>query len=277
MLALSLAACTGSSGTPSTGTPITTTTSPGPTSTLPPPVECPGEGEFEEGGGIADVPGEFSDSSLLGSIAWEVNDRCESFVFEFETSEGAPATSVPDIEIGHLDSFQVLRVSLGVGSAVLTDQLVETGLVDELYVVRSLDGGMFVDLHLSSPAAARARIQSSPATLTVELRPGFVDFVGSAEAGENIVVVSPLSGVTVSSPTELNGYSRTSEANVMVVVTQGGEVVAETTTTAAGSIETWGEFRAEIALPPGDVSVFLGEANAQDGTLSGLTLELSVS
>lgn len=276
-LALSLAACAGTTTAPSTSSQITTTTSPAPTSTVPPPVECPGAGEFEEGGGIAAFDGESSDASLLDSISWDVNDQCESFVFEFTTAEGAPATSVPDIQIGHLDSFQVLRISMGVSAAVLTDQLVETDLVEELYVVRSLDGSMFVDLHLSSPAAARARIQTSPAALTVDLRPGFVEFVGSAESGENIVVVSPLSGVAVSTPTEMTGYSRTFEGNVMIIVTQGGTVVGETNTTAAAYIETWGEYRAEVALPAGEVSVFVGEASPEDGSLSGLTLELSVS
>jgi hypothetical protein len=223
------------------------------------------------------VEDELSDSSLLGSISWEVNDQCESFVFEFQTSEGAPATSVPGIQIGHLDNFQILRISLGVDAAVLTDQLVETELVEKLYVVRSLDGGVFVDLHLASPAAARARFGSSPATLTVDLRPGFVEFLGSAAAGDGIVVVSPLSGTEVSTPTGLSGYSRTFESNVLIIVTQGGAVVAETSTTAAASLETWGEFRAEMTLPSGDVSVFLGEASPADGSLSGITVDLTVS
>ncbi|MGD2043738.1 MAG: Gmad2 immunoglobulin-like domain-containing protein [Acidimicrobiia bacterium] len=274
VLALCCAACTGSAS-PTT---ISTTTSlPGSTSTLPPPIDCPGAGDFEEGGGIADVEGELSDSSLLGSISWDVNDRCESFVFEFETSEGAPATSVPDIQIGHLDSFQVIRISLGVNAAVLTDQLVETDLVERLYVVRSLEGGLFVDLHLSSPAGARARVQSSPATLTVDLRPGLVEFVGTAETGENVVLVSPTPATEVGTTTELSGYSRTFEANVTVIVTQIDEVVVETSTIAADYIETWGEFRTELTLPPGDVSVFVGEASPEDGSLSGITVDLTVS
>lgn len=277
LLALALVACTGSGSPASTTSPITTSTMSAAVTTIPRPVECPGGGQFEEGGGIAEVEGELSDSSLLGSISWDVNDQCETFVFEFETSEGAPATSAPHIQVGHLDSFQVIRISLGVNAAVLTDQLVETELVERLYVVRALDGGMFVDLHLSSPAAARARAQSSPASLTVDLRPGFVEFVGAAETGDDVVLTSPPQGTEVGTSIELSGYARVFEANVMIIVTQGDEVVVETSTTAADYIETWGEFRTDLTLPAGEVSVFVGEASPGDGTLSGITVDLTVS
>lgn len=278
-LALSLAACSGTTGSstpsatgnPSTSTPSTTT------STLPPPVECPGTGEFEEGGAIAEVEAESPDSSRLGGISWDVNDLCETFVFEFETSEGAPATSVPDVTVGHLDSFQVIRIELGVNATALTDQLVETGLVERLYVVRSLGGGLFVDLHLSSPAAARASVRSSPATLVVEMRPGFVDFVGESVVGDNVVLVSPPAGTDVGAGTELAGYARTAESNILVIVTRGDEVALETSLDSAESVTTWGEFRSEIVLPSGEISVFLGEASPEDGTLSGVTVDLTVS
>lgn len=277
LLAITVFACSGTGIPATTNSSTTTTIDAGPTTTVPAPVDCPGGGEFEEGGGIAEVEGELSDSSLLGSISWDVNDQCESFVFEFETSEGAPATSVPDIQIGHLDSFQVIRISLGINAAVLTDQLVETELVERLYVVRSLGGGIYVDLHLAAPAAARARVQSSPATLTLDLRPGFVDFVGTAETGDNVVVVSPTPGVELGTNTEVSGYARTFEANVLLIATQGDEVVVETSTTAADYIETWGEFRTELTLPAGEVSLFIGEASPEDGTLSGITVDLTVS
>ncbi|MGD2060694.1 MAG: Gmad2 immunoglobulin-like domain-containing protein [Acidimicrobiia bacterium] len=276
ILVLSLGGCAGVAG-PSTTIPTTAGTPATTPSTLPPPVECPGTGEFEEGGGIAEVEAESPDSSLLGNISWEVNDQCESFLFEFETSEGAPATSVPDIEVSHLESFQVIRIWFGVNSAVLTDQLVETGLVDRLYVVRSLNGGIFVDLHLSAPAAARASVRSSPATLTVDLRPGFVDFVGTSVVGDQVVLVSPPSGIGVSTSTQLTGYSRFVDPDVLIIVTQGDEVALETRAPAAESETTWGEFRADLDLPPGDVSVFIGEASSDDGSLAGIAIDLTVS
>ncbi len=274
VLAVLLAACAGNGVGASTTTMGVPTTAE-PTTTLPPVVECPGTGEFEEGGGIADIDGAESDSRTIGRISWEVSDQCESFRFEFETSEGAPATTVPSVTIDHLESFQVIRIAMEVESTVLTDQLVETDLVDRLYVVRALDGAMFVDLHLSQPAAARASAQSSPAALTLDLKPGFVPFEGEASVGDRVVVVSPTAESEVDRLVQMMGYSRTFDGNVLFLVTTDGETVLETTTTAADYITTWGEFRAETILPAGRSSVFVGEASPEDGTLEGVIIDLT--
>jgi len=254
--------------------PSTTVT---PTSTLPPVVDCPGSGEFEEGGGIADIDGSGSDSARLGRISWDATDRCETFTFEFETSEGAPATALPDIEVEHLDSFQVIRVRVGVDMSVITDQQVESDFVDRLYVVRSLDGAMFVDLHLSAPAAVRVTALDSPARLGLELRPGFVAFTGVSPSADDVVLVSPVPDADVATTLELAGYTRTHDSDVLVVVTQAGSLVSETTTAAATSTDVWGEFGTELTVPPGNVSVFVGEESPDDGSLLGLTIDVNVS
>lgn len=277
VLALMASGCAVDDQSPPTSVETTTSISASTDSTLPPVVECPGAGEFGEGGGIAEVTGTESDASVLGRISWSQTDQCESFTFSFETSEGAPATAVPDIRIGHLPSLQVLRIAMGINTSVITDQLVETGLVDRLYVVRALDGGMFVDLHLAAPAAARITTRSSPAALTVDLRPGFLDFTGQSTIHGTTVAVNPTPSAEVGQITTFTGYSRTFEANVTAIVTQVDVVVTETNTTAADSIETWGEFSIDLALPPGEVSVFLGEESPEDGSLDGVTLDLTVS
>lgn len=277
MVVLVVTACTANgSVTTSDGLP-TTTTSSNPTSTLPPVVECPGEGEFEEGGGIATLDVIGSDSSTIGRISWETSHRCETFHFDFETSEGAPATTVPDISIDHLDSFQVVRVGIDVDASVITNQLVETDLVERLYVVRSLDEGMFVDLHLSQPAAVRATTTSSPARLSIDLRPGFVPFAGESEMDNQVVLVSPAADTEVGTPTRFSGYARTFEGTVVVLASQGDSIVSEAETTAADHLETWGEFQVELSLPEGAVSVFLGGRSPDDGSLDGVTVEFIVN
>jgi hypothetical protein len=274
---LVLAGCVsdGAAVTTSTTVPPTTTGDLSP-STLPPVVECPGIGDFAEGRGIADIDGTESDTRRLGRISWDTSDQCESFRFEFETSEAAPSTSPPDVRVDHLESFQVIRISLDVDSTIITDQVVETNLVDRLYVVRSLTGELFVDLHLTSPAAVRVSSSSSPARLSVDLRPGFVPFSGEATVGENVVLTSPTAGAEVGPSAQLLGYARTFEASVLAVATQDGRVVAEADTIAADSFQTWGEYRLSVTtLPPGPLTLFVGESNPADGSLDGITVDLT--
>lgn len=275
-LLLLVAGCTGA-GTESTVTSSSTTSTTVTTSTssLPPVVECPGVGEFEEGGSIADIPAEGSDSRNIGPISWERNDRCETFHFEFMTSEGAPATTAPGLSVDHLESFQVIRVSLDIETAVVTEQLVETGLVDRLYVVRSLSGDLFLDLHLAEPAAARASVSSSPARLSLELRPGFVPFMGTSTVGEDFVLTSPAQ-TEVDGDIQLLGYARTTAGEVTAVATQDDSVVTEATAATADATGSWGEFRIGLSLPPGQLSVFIGEESADEG-FEGITLDLTVN
>jgi hypothetical protein len=274
---LSLAGCVadGTATTISSSVPSSSTTSVS-ASTLPPVVECPGTGEFEEGRGIADIDGESSDGSDLRRISWETTDRCETFSFDFETSEGAPAISVPDMRIDHLDTFQVIRIRMSIESAIVTDQLVETALVDRLYVVKALDSTMYVDLHLSEPAAARARVESSPARLILDLKPGLVPFKGLSTLGDDIVVVSPARDSEVGLNPLLTGYARTTDDDVLIVVTQD-DVVDEANTKSADSSVTWGEFETNVALPNGRVSMFVGQASPEDGSLDGVAFDVNAS
>ena len=280
-LAVAIVALTGciADGASTSPTPQVTTTlaPPTPTSSLPPVIECPGVGEFEEGSGIADISEESSDASSIARITWDVSDQCETFNIDFATSEGAPATTAPEIRVDHLDSFQVVRVRMSVESTVVTDQLVETGLVERLYVVRSLAGDMFIDLHLVQPAAVRALVTSSPARLTLDLRPGFVPFAGAALVSEDVILTSPIARTGLDPEVQFLGYARTADGEVHAVVRQAGEVVDETSTTTADYLETWGEYRLLTTLPSGQVSVVLGQPAQDDGPIEGITLDLSVS
>lgn len=245
--------------------------------TTPTVAPCADEFEFGEGGEIADLDHDASDSGAIGAISWTEEQGCETFTIAFQTSEGAPATTPPSTELLHLESFQVLRVRMNsLDATVVTDQLVETTLVDRLFVVRSLEEGMFIDFHLAQPSQARIEAASSPAQLILTLKPGLVPFTGFSTIGERVVVTSPPAGATVDSVFTISGYSRTLEAGVLFVASIGSEVVAERSTIAAAWMDTWGEYRANLELPEGTVSLFVGEANQLDGTLEGVTVRMTV-
>jgi hypothetical protein len=217
-----------------------------------------------------------SDTNSLGLLSWQIDNGCERFSIDFETTEGAPATTPPSVIVEFLESRQVLRVWTEVDSTVITDQLVETSLVDRLFVVRALNGGMFLDLHLSASARSRVSISNSPAGMTVELEPGTDPLSTTALIADRLVVTSPADGSETPADVEVTGYARTFEANVLLVATGAEGVVAQTNVTAADSVATWGEFRASLEVPAGDVSLFVGEESPEDGQLRGVTLSLLV-
>ncbi len=241
-------------------------------STLPPVVECPGSGDFAEGTGIAEFDQPITDTSDLARISWAVNDQCETFTFEFRTDEGAPATAVPAIQVEHLESFQVIRIRMAIDQVTVSQQRIETPLVDSLYAVNAIAGGMFVDLHLAQPAAARARVEESPGRLVIDLRPGLVEFNGTSSEGDGVVVVSPTDGAEVEAVTSVAGYFLAFDGDPTVIVQVDGATLSTEVADRVQSIG-WTEFRHTTTLPAGSVTILVGDSL---GTPDLLTLNLTV-
>lgn len=278
-----MAACAGIGGAPNSTTTATTssvTTNTGGTigaTTTTTGFGCGDQRGFVDRAMVLRADQTSSDTGRLGLISWQASGDCERFTLRFETTEGAPATTPPIVQVDFIETGQVLRVRTDAESTVVTDQLVETELVDRLYVVRSLDGGLFIDFHLAAPARARAAVSNSPAQLDVELEPNGNPFASTAVVGTNAVILVPAGGAELpAGPTRVAGYSRVAGADVLVVARSGGRVVAETTTVAADSVTTWGEFTTIVELPPGQVSLFVGEAGPEDGSTIGATVNLTV-
>jgi hypothetical protein len=113
--------------------------------------------------------------------------------------------------------------------------------------------------------------------LTIDLRPGLVEFSAKSVVGDRVVVVTPGDATDVSPTTEFAGYVRGFASDVHVVTSESGVVVAETTTVPAPSETTWGEFVESLLLPAGEISVLFGEPGQSEGSFDGVTVELFVS
>lgn len=274
---LLVAACggvtTSTSLTPTTTRPPVTSST---TATTAPGIGCPQDSEFVGAGRVGRITQPASDSKTLGLISRQVVDGCERFGFDFETAENAPATTPPSVDAEFLAGERILRIHVDIDQTVITDQLVETDLVDRIFVVRSRDGSMFIDLHLRSPANARISVSNSPARLGLELNPRDGEIGPPAAFAEGIVVVTPAVEVPVDENFHVAGYARVFEANVLILVTRGDEIVARQTAQAADWVETWGEFSSEVSSTPGGANLFVGEESPQDGSLSGVTIRLTV-
>ncbi|HEX2420603.1 MAG TPA: Gmad2 immunoglobulin-like domain-containing protein [Acidimicrobiia bacterium] len=229
-----------------------------------------------EDGEVASAEGSANDAEQIGAITWETNPECERFTIDFVTAQAAPATSAPPVSAEMIRSSGVLRVFLDLEATSLTDQLVQSGLVDRIYVARQDDRSLFVDFHLAAPARARVSVADSPGQVVVELESGGSEYEGLAAFAQNVVVISPTTG-PVEVPTEVVGYSRNFEANTIARISQGGAVLDEDFTTAADWVETWGEY--SLMLDPagsGDAELFVGEQSAQDGSDRGVLIEIEL-
>ncbi|HSL25680.1 MAG TPA: Gmad2 immunoglobulin-like domain-containing protein [Acidimicrobiia bacterium] len=215
-----------------------------------------------------------SDAEQISGIGWQTAADCEAFQIDFATDQGAPATTAPGVDAEFIREVGVLRVSLDVEMTTISDQLVESGLVQQIYVVRQGDRSLFIDFHLSRPAVARVMVMGTPARVSVELQPGGSEYRAAPAIADNVVLLSPQEG-PVEVPVILSGYSRNFEANTVGRITQGDRVLAEGFTTAADWAETWGQFI--LSLTPsgsGEAELFAGEQSPQDGSDRGVVVAI---
>jgi hypothetical protein len=270
-------ACTPGEPTATTPAPVTTqVTSATTVATIDPGLGCPQNADFVGNGQVLRVDQPESDAATVGLITWDTSQPgCEVFQIDFGTAEGAPATTPPSIEIEYLDSLQVLRIIVAADDTVIADQLIQTELVERLFTVRSLDGNMYVDLHLRQPTQARARISTSPARVFIELQPGPGEFLGQSTISDVAVLTDPWEGATVATNLEVTGYAMTAGDTVMIIGTNGGNVAVETSTETADSIGTWAEFKTRIDIPTGETSLFVGEQDEEEPGLAGVTVKVS--
>lgn len=238
------------------------------------PDQCGAPGQFTEAGVVASIANPGSDSSTIGEISWDQVGGCERFHIEFQSSEGAPATSPPMVRAEFIPGMAILRVTLGSTESVIIDQAVDSDLVNHLYVVDAYDSGMFIDFHLSSPALARVVALATPAEVTVELRPGIVDPTFHPSVSDRLVITSPQEGSQVSPPIRVGGYSRQFEEGVLVIATSGTTILHEELIPASSA--GWSEFRTSLQLQPGPVLVFIGEDQPGPSGLAGVIIPVTV-
>ena len=244
------------------------------------PAAFVGDGPVDShGGGVGDA------TRVTSLVA--ASDSVVRFVVGFGGTNGLPAHRLGPTRVEMLRGQRLVRIHLPpeVGDAAILDARFTEEFLRGAYVVRSLQDrrSLFVDLHLMDrPCLARARVDSLPAVVVVELKSGGPPFPEErfyrGPVG-GVVVVSPLEE-ELAYPLEVRGYARTFEAHVAARLRHEGAVVADTFTTASDYLSAWGEFRLGFASgPSGRLEITLagdGPSESGHGRERGVTIPILV-
>jgi len=200
-------------------------------------------------GGILDFERGTFDGTRIADITWRQDGDCQRFSVSFATEDGAPATTPPALTARILRNAGVIRIETAATASVVSDQLVEEGSLERLFVPVAEEGRRFVDLVLSQPAVARARILTSPARLEIELQPGGPE-VGRPLMTPEVVVVEPGSAAEAGGVLDVTGYATGDIESLTAEVLLGDRVVIEDTLSLEPSPNVWTAFH--LILPVGE-------------------------
>jgi hypothetical protein len=253
------AACSGGQVAP----PVSSTTvNTAATTTSTAVIVCPND--LADRGALLVRQAESNDAYRISALTVHSFDGCEQLVVEFATEAGAPATSLGQTRVELIPELGIIRIRLPeIRHTAVTDALFDSELLARSYVVRDVDGTLFVDLHLNRAVVAAAMVSASPATVTLTVAPGPGEAVEPASANDLLVVVRPRPG-RVSYPLAVTGYARTFEATVVARIIKGENVAAEQVTIATDYIDTWGSFEVTFETGPrGKLDLVVGEDGSE--------------
>lgn len=252
------------------------TAAPDPTTAAAGPLPSCG-GEFTSGGVLASLGSAQGDGVHIAGVSHFHTGGCERLEVSLAASDGSPSSALPPVEVELMADAGLLRMSFDPAAQTtsITDASFSGGLFNSVYVVRGLDGRLFVDAHLSRSVEAAA--EAGPSRLTVVLR-GADGYPSSRpSASSSTVVTSPAWYDDVSYPITVAGYARNFEANVIGFTTgPDGTAGPVYHTSSADYIQTWGEFRLLIEEgPAGPVTLSAGDYDAESGDFHGVHLPLT--
>jgi hypothetical protein len=216
------------------------------------------------------------DADTVLAVRYGVHDHYERAVIDLGTGE-RPAGTVPEWALTSSGGDGLLHVDLpSAMTTCVSDGKLGEGLLRSFHVVRSSDGGMFVDFFARQPFRYRVLQLQDPARLVVDFEPAGKNLNEPPPAqGGDTVLVEPRPNADVSDPLTVSGYSRNPEAtNTITLTGPRGEVLARRSVRSNDWRHTWGYFDATIDLPSfsGKGTLKVGTGNAREGSFEGIEI-----
>jgi hypothetical protein len=228
------------------------------------------EAPFTDDGAIGSGGAARSDAAVIEGLTWEILEGCERFIISFATPEGAPAVAAPTVGAEFIRHAGIVRIEFSstVAATAIFDQVVDSELIDRVFVFSTVTGSIVADIHLAAPAFARVLTETAPASVMVDLMPGGTDYAAPPVIADGVVLIGPdpaLAGY----PITITGYADPSAPDRLSasLETPDGSII----TSEAALAETDGEW--------GGFAVVFPDGPSGDATISiddGPSIELVI-
>ncbi len=221
--------------------------------------------------------GEAGAAGRIERVRFRIFDDYERLIIDFGRRGGKPA-GVPRWFVESPPEGGYVRLHFpGVTSTEITDEDFVGSVLDELYVVRDRDGGLFADVFAMH--AFRYRVTELPESgrLAVDLRGVREGLKFPPTTGDEVVVLQPREAEEVGSPLMVQGYARLFEGRVTIsLLDRDREVISSKTVLANDWTTAWGRFAATLQYSgyEGLATLRVGSRSPKDGSFVGTETEI---
>lgn len=200
-------------------------------------------------------------------------------------SGGQPTSGIPNWTLSSPTGDGRLKMTFpSVRNTAVSDGSLEDAgaeLLKSFYVVRSPDGGMFVDFFAERAFYYRVVELPDPSRIAIDFTSAGSELAIPLPVREgNTVLTQPRRGAGITSPMTVSGYSRNPEAsNTIVLQGPGGATLARQTVLSNDWTATWGYFETSVDFQPfaGQGVLKVGTQSARDGSFEGVELPVTNS
>jgi hypothetical protein len=215
----------------------------------------------------------------IRGIRFGEQEGYEQAIIDFG-SGGAPASRVPAWSLSSPTGEGYARITFpDVGATSVSDGVFGGSIMNNFYVVRAPDGGMFVDIFATGAFQYRVTELPDPGRLVIDYRPASValGFPIPAQSGKT-VLFEPREGEAITSPLKVSGYSRNFEAsNDITLRDSSGNVLSQDTALSNDWADTWGYFETSLEFPAfeGQATLRVGSGSPRDGSFEGVEVPVT--
>lgn len=221
--------------------------------------------------------GEAGAADRIEGVRFQVFDDYERLLVDFGRRDGRPA-GLPRWSVESPPEGGYVRVRFpGITATEITDEDFVGSVLDELYVVRDRNGGLFADAFAMH--AFRYRVTELPESgrLAVDFRGVREELEFPPTTGDEVVVLQPREAEKVGSPLSVQGYARLFEGQVTIsLLDRDRELISSRTVRANDWTTAWGLFAATLEYSgyKGLATLRVGSNSPRDGSFVGTETEI---
>ncbi len=220
--------------------------------------------------------GEAGGADRIEGTRFRIFEDYERLIIDFAKRKGEAGVPRWTVQSPEEGGYVRLRFP-DVRSTEVTHEDFVGSVLDEVYVVRDREGGLFADVFATHEFRYRVTEMPEAGRLAIDFRGVPEEIRFPPTTGDKVVVLQPREAEEIESPIAVRGYARLFEGQVSIsILDRERDVISSKTLRTNDWASTWGHFETTIGFSgyEGLATIRVGSRSPKDGSFVGTETEV---